>query len=141
MRVLLVDKDSQRVRSHLKLISDFGYEVIFCPVGTDAMETVERSRPHVIMLNLVLTDFDGFDLVARLRRDPQLCPRLLIACTGQETEHRRGEMVTEYLDHHSREAQGGEFLRKMLQDCEQAMRMPRAPRRGVSSAVQRPPPS
>ena len=44
-----------------------GFEVISASAGTEAVQAAQRYRPDLIVLDVMLPDMDGFDVVRRLR--------------------------------------------------------------------------
>jgi len=66
-RVLVVD-DEPLVRSHvISLLAQQGFTVEQAPDGRAGLEAIQRSRPDVVLLDMMLPDLDGVDVVRRLR--------------------------------------------------------------------------
>ncbi len=60
-----------------------GYEVSSTDTGQSALVEVERLRPHLVLLDVMLPDLDGFEVTRRLRAAGDECPILfLTARTG-----------------------------------------------------------
>jgi CheY-like chemotaxis protein len=53
---------------------------------------VERFRPHVVVLDLMMPDLNGFEVCERMRRDPTHAAVAVMAMTGSE---RAGERARE----------------------------------------------
>ena len=71
-RVLVVDDDS-RIRELLESTLRFaGFDVDVAPTGRACLDAVVERPPDLILLDVVLPDLDGFELVRllRSRRDP-----------------------------------------------------------------------
>ncbi|GAA3435012.1 response regulator transcription factor [Kutzneria kofuensis] len=65
---LLVVEDEPSIRELLAASLRFaGFEVDTASTGTDALRNVERERPDLILLDVMLPDRDGFEVVRRLR--------------------------------------------------------------------------
>ncbi len=85
--VLIVDDDSF-VRSTLsKLLRAEGFEVVTELNGQGALDSVRLLRPDVVLLDVVLTDLDGFDVCRRLKEDPatRLTPVVLLTGLSDES--------------------------------------------------------
>ncbi|WP_066361655.1 response regulator transcription factor [Herbidospora mongoliensis] len=68
MERLLVVDDEPTVRELLSATLRFaGFEVSSAATGTDAVEAVRVLRPDLILLDVMLPDLDGFQVVRRLR--------------------------------------------------------------------------
>ncbi len=66
-KILIVD-DSKFIREMLKglLISE-EYEVFTAENGTQAIDLIKDIRPHLILLDVVMPDMDGFETSAKIR--------------------------------------------------------------------------
>ena len=65
--VVIVDDHAPFRASARKLLEVEGYEVVGeAADAASAVETVERLRPDVVLLDVVLPDGSGFDVVERL---------------------------------------------------------------------------
>jgi DNA-binding response OmpR family regulator len=65
--VLVVERE-QPVRSFLEQqLADDGFDVLSTERGGQALDLLESARPDVVLLDAVLPDGSGFDVVSRLR--------------------------------------------------------------------------
>jgi DNA-binding response OmpR family regulator len=68
---LIVD-DEAEVRGLLDYnFAASGFDVITAANGETALRLAQRHRPDVILLDILLPDFDGFTVCRRLRAQPQ----------------------------------------------------------------------
>ena len=65
--VLLVDDDPAVLRSLGRYLTGLGYDVLSEPHGLAGIESFERHRPDVVLLDLDLPDLNGLDVLERLR--------------------------------------------------------------------------
>ena len=63
VRVLAVDDDAQALRFVRDALTDAGYEVIATDDPEEALRLMEREQPHLVLLDLVLPDTDGIELM------------------------------------------------------------------------------
>ncbi|HCM27420.1 MAG TPA: hypothetical protein DIC34_12895 [Treponema sp.] len=93
--VLVVD-DSSVNRSYLHYILDEdGYRVSEAPSGEACLEAVLRSRPMLVLLDVVMGGIDGFETLRRLRLDPATAGLPVIMLTSfddQESKLRAFEL-------------------------------------------------
>lgn len=91
LRIVLVeDNDINRL-----LMRDFlghcGHQVVDLANSINFLETLERSQPDVILLDLKLGDADGFQLLEQLQDNPifQHIPIIVVSGLAFEADKRR----------------------------------------------------
>ncbi|RRS04648.1 response regulator [Aquabacterium soli] len=81
--VLVVD-DEEAFRYVLRHIAqDAGYEVQEAPDGLSALQSVAEHRPAMIFLDLAMPQLDGFGVLERLAKSPELANIPVVVCTSQ----------------------------------------------------------
>ncbi len=76
--VLAVD-DEEHITELLAMALGFnGFEVERCASGRDALHSIERRRPDLVILDVMLPDLDGFDVARRLRQSDRAGTRVPI---------------------------------------------------------------
>src|SRR5262249_45445864 len=86
-RVLVVD-DEPLVRSHVRrLLTLQGFSVDDAPDGKAGLDAIHRSRPDVVLLDMMLPDLDGVEVVERLRASGVNVP--VVLCSGDLDAARR----------------------------------------------------
>ncbi|MDE2807584.1 MAG: response regulator [Gemmatimonadota bacterium] len=63
VRILVVDDDPQALRYIRNALSEAGFTPIVTPDPKEALLLTEEQRPHLVLLDLVLPDADGIDLM------------------------------------------------------------------------------
>lgn len=92
MKLLVVDDDPDALVLASFLLSRVeGWSVLTAPDGATALETAERERPDLILLDYFLGEDNGLDVLARLRSRTALAPIPVIFLTG------KGEALGEIL--------------------------------------------
>jgi two-component system OmpR family response regulator len=73
-RLLVVD-DEPNIRELLSASLRYaGFEVVTAEDGREAVQAAERTRPDLIVLDVMLPDMDGFEVVRRLRSSGRPLP-------------------------------------------------------------------
>ena len=67
---LVIDADPGAGAGYRELLEPDGFRVLVAASGGDGMERARIEQPDLILLDLILPDTDGPDLVARLKADP-----------------------------------------------------------------------
>jgi signal transduction histidine kinase len=70
LRVLNVDDDEAARYIKTRMLRSAGFEVLEASTGTEALEILHRTRPHLAILDVKLPDINGFELCRRIKSDP-----------------------------------------------------------------------
>lgn len=86
-RVLIVDDEQDIVEVLEKILEDEAkYEVEVARSGFAAGLTAEKFRPHVILMDMHLSDIDGREVARQVKSNPDLQLTKVIAISGKMTE-------------------------------------------------------
>lgn len=98
-KILTVDDDRHVVRQIQVNLERAGYRVVTAFDGREALEKVEVEKPDLIVLDVLMPHLDGFEVLKRLRSDPQTCriPVLMLSARAQEAPEDRPLGVSGYL--------------------------------------------
>jgi two-component system, OmpR family, response regulator len=77
-RLLVVDDEPNIVELLSTSLRFAGFEVATAMNGADAVRAVERHRPDLVLLDVMLPDFDGFVVLRRLRDGRDHLPVLFL---------------------------------------------------------------
>ena len=83
VRILVVDDEPNILATLAPLLRVRGYEVFTAMTGGAALETVDREKPDLIVLDLGLPDTDGVDL-CRVIRSSLNVPIVVLSARGAE---------------------------------------------------------
>lgn len=84
--VLLVDDDAAIRESLGGYLERSGFRVLLAADGLEAWEVLHRSRPDVLVSDVMMPGLDGRELVRRLRADRDQTPALLLTRVGESSE-------------------------------------------------------
>jgi DNA-binding response OmpR family regulator len=88
-RILVVD-DEQRMARFIRLnLEHDGFRVTEAYDGTQAMDRLRTSMPDLILLDVMLPDFDGFE-VLKMVRSTSPVPVIMVTAKSEEDERIRG---------------------------------------------------
>jgi two-component system, OmpR family, KDP operon response regulator KdpE len=85
LQILLVDDEVAIQRAVTPLLRSQGYEVETAATAREALNTFERMRPDLIVLDLGLPDADGLTVCRRVRAESDV-PILVLSARGAEKE-------------------------------------------------------
>ncbi|HYO11627.1 MAG TPA: MEDS domain-containing protein [Thermoanaerobaculia bacterium] len=92
-RILVVEDNPDAAATMRDFLELSGHEVELAANGADGLEAARQFHPQVVLCDLGLPGMDGFEVAARLRRDPATASAKLIAVTGygREEDRRRSK--------------------------------------------------
>ncbi len=82
--VLVVDDDPKAVKIVTSYFSDELVEVAGSHSGREALELVEARRPDLLILDLLMPDVSGFDVLAQLRARPATADLPVVILTAKD---------------------------------------------------------
>jgi signal transduction histidine kinase/CheY-like chemotaxis protein len=88
-RILVVDDNVDAAEALSELLRDFGHDVRAVHDGPSAIEQAAMHRPDIVLLDIGMPGFDGYEVARRMRTELGLTSTL-VALTGYgEANHRR----------------------------------------------------
>lgn len=90
--VLVADDEPNIVISLEFLLEQGGYRVLVARDGHEALETIEREVPDLVLLDVMLPRVSGYDVCQRIRQNPAWAQMRIIMVTarGRELEVAKG---------------------------------------------------
>jgi DNA-binding response OmpR family regulator len=77
--LVLVADDESSVRDLVcRILRDVGWEVDSAVDGRDALDKMEKRRPHLLVLDLMMPELDGWGVLDKLRESDDAPPVLLL---------------------------------------------------------------
>jgi CheY-like chemotaxis protein len=97
--ILIVDDDPQNIRLVKAMLKPFNMEVMVADGGKAGLELALKKKPDMIILDLMMPDVDGFEVVSKLREDPagSQIPILIYTAkniTSEDRERLQGNIQT-----------------------------------------------
>jgi len=83
-RAVIVDDDVDIAHLIRECLREEGFEVTLAATGSVALQVIEKKRPEVVILDIMLPDFDGFKVLQRLRQWSQV-PVIALSARGEMT--------------------------------------------------------
>jgi two-component system, OmpR family, response regulator len=89
-RLLVVEDEPNILELLAASLRYAGFEVITAAAGTEAVQAASRHRPDLIVLDVMLPDMDGFDVVRRLRGGGTRIPVVFLTARDAMEDKVRG---------------------------------------------------
>lgn len=83
--ILVVDDDEEVAGTVERSLSRKGHQVIAVYSGAQALESAQRQRPDLVVLDIIMPQMDGIEVCRRLRADPVTAtvPILFLTAKGR----------------------------------------------------------
>lgn len=82
-KTIVIAEDNKELNTLIRIrLEKAGYEVISCYDGASALEKITEIRPDLIILDIDLPDIYGFELLGKIRQNPDLDKAKVLVLTG-----------------------------------------------------------
>ena len=92
MKILVIEDDKfLRELISQKLLKE-GYDIAEAMDGEKGIEEIKKDAPGLILLDLILPGIDGFEVLARIKADPEMSkiPVIILSNLGQKDDIEKG---------------------------------------------------
>ncbi|HOT02697.1 MAG TPA: response regulator [Methanolinea sp.] len=98
-RTILVVDDNRRIVDFLKTVLEMeGYIVHAAYSGAECLASLEREKPGLILLDIVMSPMDGWTVLERIREKPGLKKVRIIMLTAQHPTREEAERYAPLVD-------------------------------------------
>jgi two-component system cell cycle response regulator DivK len=80
--ILVIEDHEDNRRIMRDLLTSAGYEVLEALTGQEGVTSAEAHRPGLILMDIQLPDFDGYEATRRIKANPTLRAIPIIAVTS-----------------------------------------------------------
>ncbi len=84
--ILLVDDNRDSLRGTDRILKSAGYRVINAVDGLSAVRLSKELHPHLVLLDVVLPDITGLEVLRQIRNDPDLVSVSVVLLSAFKTE-------------------------------------------------------
>ena len=82
-KVILVIEDHEDNRRIIRdLLTSAGYEIIEAETAGEGVAAAKTHRPGLVLMDIQLPDFNGYEATRQIKADPSLCQIPVIAVTS-----------------------------------------------------------
>src|SRR5262249_4875498 len=85
-KILIVEDDPHILLGLEEVLKSEEFEVVSCNRGDQALDTVAKQRPTLILLDVMLPGLSGYDICKQLRAKKVTTPILMLTAKGQEID-------------------------------------------------------
>ncbi|MGD0946011.1 MAG: response regulator [Candidatus Binatia bacterium] len=88
-RIVIVDDDPHITELICVNLDAAGYDVARAANGREAMERIDAARPHLIIVDVMMPEMDGWELCKTIKDDPEMDGIRIIMLTARATDRDR----------------------------------------------------
>ena len=85
-KILMIDDETNSRRMATLLLEREGYQIQTAPNGAEGLILAKVGRPQVIMLDIMMPEMNGHEVLRRLKADPDTKQIPVIVITARGTE-------------------------------------------------------
>ncbi|MEG3876107.1 response regulator [Microcoleus sp. herbarium7] len=97
-QILVVEDDDATRKILRRILEKKGWAVAEADSGHAALEQLAVARPHLILLDLMLPEMDGFELIAELRKSHSEDPIPIVVITAKDLTTAESQLLNGYVD-------------------------------------------
>jgi CheY-like chemotaxis protein len=86
MKILIIDDDQMLIDVWSLVLKKEGYDVITAGTGHDGMEIAKTQQPDFILLDQIMPDLKGNEVLQMLKQDPQT-QNIMVAMASNYSEN------------------------------------------------------
>ncbi len=87
-QILLIEDDKFLVRVYAVKLKKLNLDTTILTDGTSALATAKKEKPKLVILDLVMPNKDGFEVLRELKTDPETknIPVIVLSALSRESE-------------------------------------------------------
>lgn len=87
-RVMIVDDSPTDVQNIRNILAKAGHQPIEATSGQDAIDRIQKERPDVVIMDVVMPGVNGFQATRQLAKDPATAriPIMVVSSKNQESD-------------------------------------------------------
>jgi signal transduction histidine kinase/CheY-like chemotaxis protein len=119
-KVLAIDDDPAAIKLVETVLGAEGFAVVGALSGADGVQAARTERPSVIILDLLMPETDGFEVLEGLRADPATAEIPIVVLTAKSVTREERERLAAHVAHLAAKASfsPAEFVELVRRCCE-----------------------
>lgn len=90
-KILIVEDDKFLRELIVGKLEGEGYEVLVAIDGLEGVKAIQEQKPGLVLLDLMLPNMDGFEVLQKMKEDPTLTmPVIILSNLGQREDVEKG---------------------------------------------------
>ncbi len=91
-KVIVIDDEEDVVFLMKRILEKAGYTVISANDGEEGLKKIKEEKPDLVILDLMMPGIDGYEVLQRIRADPEISriPVIIVSVKGNEEDIVKG---------------------------------------------------
>ncbi len=91
-KILIVDDKLEVVELIAATLKGEGYRLITASDGREALEKIGTEKPDLVLLDVIMPEMDGFEVLIEAKKDPKTkgIPIIMLTAEGQKSDKDKG---------------------------------------------------
>jgi len=87
-KIILIEDEELLINLLEKKLIQEGYEVKVARNGIEGLESIRKDKPDLILLDIIMPQMGGFEVMEEINKDPKLkkIPIIIVSNSGQPVE-------------------------------------------------------
>ncbi len=122
IRILCIEDDPEMIELVRLILARHGYEVIGAAGGEAGLEALEREKPALVLLDLMMPEMDGWEVFQRMRADERMrdIPVIVVTAKAQSIDKVLGLHIAKVNDYITKPFGPSELLSSVIRVLQEA---------------------
>jgi DNA-binding response OmpR family regulator len=89
-KILLIEDDPLLIDIYTTKLKEAGFLAVVARDGEMAMEMIRKEKPDLVLLDIVLPHADGWEILKKIKKDPDAPKVVILSNLGQKEEVEKG---------------------------------------------------
>lgn len=89
-KILVVDDEPDTLELVKLVLESGGFETLLAASGTEALAQIERTRPDLVLLDIMMPDIDGWDVFRKIKEKDAGIPIAILTAKAQNIDRLLG---------------------------------------------------
>ncbi len=122
VRILCIEDDPEMIELVRLILARHSYEVIGAAGGEAGLAAIEREKPALVLLDLMMPEMDGWEVFQRMRSDERMrdIPVIVVTAKAQSIDKVLGLHIAKVNDYITKPFGPSELLSSVIRVLQEA---------------------
>ncbi|MCZ7540889.1 MAG: response regulator [Anaerolineae bacterium] len=122
IHILCIEDDPEMIELVRLILARHGYEVIGAAGGEAGLQAIEREKPALVLLDLMMPEMDGWEVFQRMRADERMrdIPVIVVTAKAQSIDKVLGLHIAKVNDYITKPFGPSELLSSVIRVLQEA---------------------